>query len=44
MGVVAIAVAMYAVLLALSAWWLREHRYGPVEHLLRRLTEGRRHR
>ncbi|MBB3724374.1 DUF418 domain-containing protein [Nonomuraea dietziae] len=44
LGVVAIAVAMYAVLLALSAWWLREHRYGPVEHLLRRLTEGRRHR
>ncbi|GAA5079426.1 uncharacterized protein HNP84_009901 [Thermocatellispora tengchongensis] len=35
MGVVAV---MYATLLALSAWWLRRHRQGPVEWALRRFT------
>ncbi len=38
LGVMGIAVAVYAVLLGLSAWWLRSHRYGPVEYGLRRLT------
>jgi uncharacterized protein len=36
-----IAAAIYAVLLGLSAWWLRSHRYGPVEYGLRRLTNWR---
>ncbi|GLW09200.1 membrane protein [Microtetraspora sp. NBRC 13810] len=38
LGTVAVALLIYAVLLALSAWWLRSHRYGPVEYGLRRLT------
>ncbi|MFF3437636.1 DUF418 domain-containing protein [Streptosporangium sp. NPDC002721] len=38
LGVMGVAVVVYAVLLALSAWWLRGHRYGPVEYGLRRLT------
>ncbi|MDF2706690.1 MAG: hypothetical protein K0R62_2342, partial [Nonomuraea muscovyensis] len=33
-----VAAAVYTVLLLLSAWWLRSHRYGPVEYGLRRLT------
>jgi uncharacterized protein len=40
LAVVGVAAAIYAVLLALSAWWLRSHRYGPVEFALRRLTNG----
>ncbi|WP_113703038.1 DUF418 domain-containing protein [Nonomuraea lactucae] len=38
LAVMGVAAAIYAVLLALSAWWLRSHRYGPVEYGLRRLT------
>ncbi|WP_440087885.1 DUF418 domain-containing protein [Streptosporangium sp. LJ11] len=41
LGVMGIAVVIYAALLALSAWWLRGHRYGPVEYGLRRLTNWR---
>lgn len=37
-AVMGVAAAIYAVLLALSAWWLRSHRYGPIEYGLRRLT------
>ncbi|MEV0197890.1 DUF418 domain-containing protein [Nonomuraea sp. NPDC050691] len=42
-AVMGVAVAIYAVLLALSAWWLRSHRYGPVEYGLRRLTHWSAH-
>lgn len=41
LGVMGVAAAIYAVLLALSTWWLRDHRYGPVEYGLRRLTNWR---
>ncbi|MFG3439369.1 DUF418 domain-containing protein [Nonomuraea sp. NPDC047897] len=37
-AVMGVAAALYTVLLLLSAWWLRSHRYGPVEYGLRRLT------
>ncbi|MGW7484608.1 DUF418 domain-containing protein [Nonomuraea muscovyensis] len=37
-AVMGVAAAVYTVLLLLSAWWLRSHRYGPVEYGLRRLT------
>lgn len=37
-GVVGIALVTYAVQLWLSTWWLRGHRYGPVEWLLRAAT------
>ncbi|TYB50116.1 DUF418 domain-containing protein [Nonomuraea sp. PA05] len=37
-AVMGVALMIYAVLLGLSAWWLRTHRYGPVEYALRRLT------
>ncbi|GAA3163003.1 DUF418 domain-containing protein [Nonomuraea roseoviolacea] len=39
-AVMGVAAAIYAVLLTLSAWWLRSHRQGPVEYGLRRLTNG----
>ncbi|NUW33019.1 DUF418 domain-containing protein [Nonomuraea sp. SMC257] len=39
-AVMGVAAAIYAVLLTLSAWWLRSHRLGPVEYGLRRLTNG----
>jgi uncharacterized protein len=35
-----LAVALYAVQIPLSGWWLRNHRYGPLEALWRRLTYG----
>ncbi|WP_084963631.1 DUF418 domain-containing protein [Thermoactinospora rubra] len=44
LAVMGVAASIYAVLLVLSAWWLRSHRYGPVEWVLRRITlcsEGR---
>ncbi|WP_188193566.1 DUF418 domain-containing protein [Nonomuraea sp. SYSU D8015] len=41
LAVMGVAAAIYAVLLALSMWWLRRHRYGPVEYVLRALTRGR---
>ncbi|MFI2474653.1 DUF418 domain-containing protein [Nocardia xishanensis] len=37
-GVVGLALLTYAAQLALSAWWLRDHRYGPVEWVLRAVT------
>lgn len=37
-GVIGIALLTYAVQLALSVWWLRYHKYGPVEWLLRAAT------
>ncbi|MET8526795.1 DUF418 domain-containing protein [Micromonospora sp. NPDC005172] len=40
-GTTGLAVLSYAVQLAVSAWWLRQHRYGPAEWVLRRLTIGR---
>ncbi|WP_223885357.1 DUF418 domain-containing protein [Nocardia colli] len=36
--VIAIALFTYATQLAFSAWWLRTHRYGPVEWVLRSVT------
>jgi uncharacterized protein len=38
----AIAVAVYVAGVALSAWWLRRYRYGPVEWLWRSLMYGSR--
>lgn len=38
LGTLAVAAAIYTLLLLLSAWWLRNHRYGPIEYGLRRLT------
>ncbi|MFI9402718.1 DUF418 domain-containing protein [Nocardia sp. NPDC052316] len=38
LGVVAIALVTYAAQLAFSTWWLRDHRYGPVEWVLRAAT------
>jgi uncharacterized protein len=37
----AIAVAILAVQIPLSAWWLSRYRFGPVEWVWRRLTYGR---
>ncbi|MCX5232149.1 DUF418 domain-containing protein [Streptomyces sp. NBC_00233] len=37
-GVLAIAVALFVVQAVVSRWWLRRHRYGPVEWLLRAWT------
>ncbi|MBI1752450.1 MAG: DUF418 domain-containing protein [Acidobacteria bacterium] len=41
LGVLLIAVVIYACQLILSAWWLRRHAYGPLEWLLRALTNAR---
>ncbi|WP_204031676.1 DUF418 domain-containing protein [Sinosporangium siamense] len=41
LGVMGVAVVIYLVLVALSAWWLRKHRYGPVEYVMRRFTNWR---
>ncbi|WP_336083760.1 DUF418 domain-containing protein [Nocardia sp. SSK8] len=38
LGVVGIALVTFAAQLALSAWWLRGHPYGPVEWVLRAAT------
>lgn len=35
-----LAIALYAAQIPISAWWLRRHRYGPLEWLWRRLTYG----
>lgn len=37
-GALLIALALFALQLPLSAWWLRGHAYGPVEWLLRAAT------
>ncbi|RJL31198.1 DUF418 domain-containing protein [Bailinhaonella thermotolerans] len=39
--VLALAVIVYAAQLAVSAWWTRRHRHGPVEWVLRSATYGR---
>ncbi|MEV0232582.1 DUF418 domain-containing protein [Nonomuraea sp. NPDC050786] len=39
---VLMALGIFAVQVAYSRWWLRSHRYGPVEWLLRYLTYWRR--
>ncbi|TYP76774.1 DUF418 domain-containing protein [Paenibacillus methanolicus] len=39
-GVVAISLGVYAILLAMSTLWLKRFKYGPVEWLWRRLTYG----
>jgi uncharacterized protein len=36
-----VAVAIIAVQIPLSAWWLSRYRFGPVEWVWRRLTYGR---
>ncbi|WP_228122195.1 DUF418 domain-containing protein [Saccharothrix syringae] len=41
-AVAGLVVGIYAVQLALSALWLRSHRYGPLEWLLRAVTTGAR--
>ncbi|MEU4223497.1 DUF418 domain-containing protein [Nonomuraea sp. NPDC026600] len=41
LAVMGVAAVIYAILLGLSRWWLRGHRYGPIEYVLRRLTAGR---
>ncbi|MEV0345167.1 DUF418 domain-containing protein [Nonomuraea sp. NPDC050680] len=41
LAVMGVAAVIYALLLGLSWWWLRSHRYGPIEYGLRRLTAGR---
>lgn len=37
---VVLAVVVFVAQVAVSAWWLRRHRYGPAEYLLRVLTHG----
>ena len=37
-GLIGVAVAVFAFQVLLSAWWLRKHRYGPAEYVLRWLT------
>lgn len=37
---VPLAIAVYALQIPLSIWWLRSHRYGPMEWIWRRLTYG----
>ncbi|MGP4098981.1 DUF418 domain-containing protein [Nonomuraea sp. KM90] len=39
-AVMGVALVIYTVLLRLSARWLRTHRYGPIEAVLRRVTNG----
>ena len=39
-----IAVAIFILQAALSAWWLKRHRYGPAEYLLRLFTNWNRPR
>ena len=37
-AVLALAAAIYLTQMALSAWWLKHHSYGPAEWLLRAIT------
>ncbi|MUL82654.1 MULTISPECIES: DUF418 domain-containing protein [unclassified Mycolicibacterium] len=39
--VVGVAAVIYTVQLAVSRYWVRHHRYGPIEWVLRRATYGR---
>ncbi|MEU8358785.1 DUF418 domain-containing protein [Nonomuraea sp. NPDC048882] len=38
LAVMGVAALIYTLLLWLSAMWLRSHRYGPIEYVLRRVT------
>jgi uncharacterized protein len=40
-GMFVITVVLFAVQMAVSVWWLRRYRFGPVEWLWRTLTYGR---
>jgi uncharacterized protein len=40
-GMFAITVTLFALQMALSVWWLKRYRFGPVEWLWRTLTYGR---
>ena len=40
-GMLGIALVVFAAQMAVSVWWLRRYRYGPVEWLWRSLTYGR---
>ncbi|MFI6518636.1 DUF418 domain-containing protein [Spirillospora sp. NPDC050679] len=42
LGTLAVALLVFAGQVALSAWWLRGHRYGPAEWALRWVTNARR--
>jgi uncharacterized protein len=42
LATIGLAVLVFAVQLAVSAWWLRRHQYGPAEWLLRWVTNARR--
>ena len=39
---IVLAFALFALQVTVSAWWLRRHRYGPAEYLLRGLTNWKR--
>jgi uncharacterized protein len=39
-GMFVITVSLFAVQMAVSVWWLKRYRFGPVEWLWRRLTYG----
>jgi uncharacterized protein len=41
LGIYAVAVAIFAVQIAFSHWWLKHHDQGPMERLWRILTYGR---
>ncbi len=41
LGVVAIAVVTYILQLVASAWWLKRHPYGPVEWVMRAVTNAK---
>jgi uncharacterized protein len=38
---VPLAIVVYGLQIPFSMWWLKEHRYGPMEWVWRRLTYGR---
>jgi uncharacterized protein len=40
-GMFVITVVLFAIQMAVSVWWLRRYRFGPVEWLWRTLTYGR---
>jgi uncharacterized protein len=40
-GMFAITVVLFAIQMAVSTWWLKRYRFGPVEWLWRTLTYGR---
>jgi len=40
-GMFAITLSLFAIQMAVSSWWLRRYRFGPVEWLWRTITYGR---